>query len=248
MNHFLIISTIILLLIFASILINSINIKKKINYIILSFPISIIIIYSSFNLPSLNFININWWKLYLAWLVIVSFCIIINLDSEEKWETNFLVFLVLIGSLIVILHDHLIFIYVGLELQTFSILILLAKNKTSIKSIEASIKYFILGGLSSGIFLLGTYFLFYTNASLNIYENKIFSDSLLVILAYTLIIISFLFKFGVFPFHFWILDVYEGSSWKNLSIVSILPKIASLSIIIDLVINSNMILICSLFL
>ena len=154
--------------------------------------------------------------------------------------------LILIGSIIIITHSHLIYIYIGLELQTFSTLILIAKNKFSIKSIEASIKYFILGAISSGIYLLGVYFLYYYNSSLDLTINKLSIDNPVIIAAFSLIMITFLFKLSIAPFHFWIMDIYEGSTWKIISIVSTIPKISAFSILVEILTNTESIILCAL--
>lgn len=46
-------------------------------------------------------------------------------------------------------------VYLSLELQTFCLFILISKNRNSMLSTEAGLKYFILGAISSGVFLLG---------------------------------------------------------------------------------------------
>ena len=58
------------------------------------------------------------------------------------------------GLTLVILSGHLTSTYVALELQTFSAFILIASRTASIKSGEGALKYFILGAVSSGLFLL----------------------------------------------------------------------------------------------
>lgn len=172
--------------------------------------------------------------------------VIITLINNHSFDEYLLYFLVLIGSLIIIYCDHLFIIYLGLELQTFSLFILIAKNRTSIKGSEAGLKYFILGAISSGIYLLGLCILFLFGISLSIKCLLMNLDDSLVILSTTLILLSFSFKLGLTPFHFWMPDIYEGSSWDVLSLLSTIPKISVLSIFIQLAINTNLILSISL--
>ena len=93
-------------------------------------------------------------------------------------------------------------IYLSLELQAFSSFILISKNRSSIKGSEAGLKYFILGSISSGIYLLGLYFLFVNSLSLNISDIILFSDNNLFILGILLVILSIIFKLALSPLHF----------------------------------------------
>lgn len=137
-------------------------------------------------------------------LVLISFIGVLNMIKDHRFEIIALNIMVFTGSVMIILCDHLIIIYLGLELQTFSLFILISKNKISIKGSEAGLKYFILGALSSGLFLLGTSFIFTTGLSLNlkdIYINGGFEINSIKI-AIILICLSLFFKLAIFPLHF----------------------------------------------
>ena len=181
-------------------------------------------------------------------MICCSFIIILSLIKNLNFEIFFLNLMVLLGSLMIITSDHLIVIYLGLELQTFSIFILISKNKNSIKSSESALKYFILGTLSSGLFLLGLTFIFYLGLSLNLKELNLslnFFQELKNIPSF-LISISLFFKLALFPLHFWIADIYEGSTWEVISSVAIIPKISVLSVILQILHCSDFFLICSI--
>nr|WKK50051.1 NADH dehydrogenase subunit 2 [Eirene ceylonensis] len=201
---------------------------------------------------SINFFNINiWdtnlfdlssWKLIFLSLVIISFIVIFDIVEEKTFDVYCLIILVFIGSLILIVSDNLLTLYLGLELQTFSIFILIAKNRTSIKSSEAGLKYFMLGALSSGFYLLSLVILFLYGYGLNIKDLLILNQDFIVLCSITLIILSFCFKLSLFPFHFWIPDIYEGSSWDIITLIATLPKISMICIILQFIINSDIIL------
>lgn len=200
------------------------------------------------NLWHLNFLSNELWRIGLLILILISFIVIHNMNATENFEVSILNIMVLLASSSIILSDHLIVIYLGLELQTFSLFILIAKNKISIKSSEASLKYFILGALSSGLLLLGISFIFSVNLSLNIkdiYLAQVF-ENYNVKIASVLICLALFFKLALFPLHFWISDVYEGSSWDTIVTLSTLPKISVLSIIIQLLSYTEFFLLCSL--
>nr|YP_010890110.1 NADH dehydrogenase subunit 2 [Craseoa lathetica]WJJ70146.1 NADH dehydrogenase subunit 2 [Craseoa lathetica] len=158
-------------------------------------------------------------------LVIFIYCVLSKINFTYNLEEFILQILVLLGSLIIITSNHFIILYLGLEIQTFSLFILISKNKIWLKSSEAGLKYFILGAMSSGFFLLGLTFLLINGSSLS--YTEITTPPLI------LIILSFFFKISLFPFHFWSPDIYEGSSWKIIGFIGSLPKISILVILLQ---------------
>lgn len=186
--------------------------------------------------------NLSLWKMSFLILVTLSFFIILSLIMEKNFDVYCLCILVYLGSLILILSDNLITLYLGLELQTFSVFILIAKNRESIKGSEAGLKYFMLGAISSGFYLISLVILFLQGYNLNISDILVLSDDHMVLFCLTFIILSFCFKLSLFPFHFWIPDIYEGSSWDILSLIATLPKMSVISVLIQLLVNSNLII------
>ena len=233
---------ILLLVLFLSIYLSN---KDKLLLLILS-------IFSMFlwvnNYLFINFLYYDNWKNLIIIFMFFIFCIINNLVKKFNFEEWILSFLVLIGSIIIITCNHFLILYLGLEIQTFSLFILISKNRLWLKSSEAGLKYFILGALSSGLFLLGLTIIFINGYSLNI-QDYIFSfwykDNLLVI-SFLFILLSLFFKISLFPLHFWIPDIYEGSSWKVLGLVSTLPKISIIYVLIQFKEITDIFIICAL--
>lgn len=218
--------------------------KNNFTYII--FILGLVFSVIGSNLWDVNLFNISIWKLVFLFLILISFFIVIILIEEKTFDVYCLLILVFTGSLILIISDNLLTLYLGLELQTFSIFILIAKNRTSIKSSEAGLKYFMLGAISSGFYLLSLVLLFLYGFSLNIKDILFFSGDYIIFISITLICLSMCFKLSLFPFHFWIPDIYEGSSWDILMLISTLPKISVICIIIQILINSSVLLSFSL--
>src|SRR5687768_1246342 len=97
-------------------------------------------------------------------------------------------------------------LYIGIELASIPIYILVS-NKEYMTTIEAGIKYFILGAISSCLFLLGIsllYGLTGTTIYNNIYIYELYSEfnTYCIFLIFILIISLFLFKIGLYPFNF----------------------------------------------
>ena len=141
-----------------------------------------------------------------------------------KFDNYFLFLLITLGSLLVIIHDNLFIIYLGVEIQAFSTYIIISKNGKN--GSEAGLKYYILGSISSGFFLLILSFITSNGCSMVITDIE---DNLSLIV----IILVVFFKLGLFPFYFWIPDIYEGSTWPIIGLL-ILPKISILSVLLKI--------------
>ena len=155
--------------------------------------------------------------------------------KDSSWDNFFLILMIMLGSFVIVLSNNLILVYLGLELQTFSLFVLISGNRSSIKGKEASLKYFILGALSSGLFLLAVSILYYNTQSISVESLNQFSG------CYqewnflkTILLLSVFFKLSLFPLHFWIPDIYEGSDLYVVLLIGSLPKISILGFLFQL--------------
>ena len=93
--------------------------------------------------------------------------------DNYSFEISVLTVLLVFGALLIIMGEHLVIIYLAIELQTFCVFILIAHNKVSLKGAEAALKYFVLGAISSGLLLLGVSLLLYDGISLSIFDIRL---------------------------------------------------------------------------
>jgi len=95
--------------------------------------------------------------------------------------------------------------YLILEGLSLTLYILAGMLHSSLLSIESSMKYFVLGGVSSGIFLFGISLLFGIVGSLNFLELQLFFNNCLDISELKIILcfifFGFFFKLAAFPCH-----------------------------------------------
>lgn len=237
------------LLIILLVIIYIINLKKNyINYILIFLFIVFTYLLINNNYWLNFFSDYSYWKLLMFLIISIIAIILIFIMEDVKIDIVLLFLFILLGSFLIIFSSNLIMIYLGIELQSFSLVILIIKNRYSILSSEASLKYFILSSLSSGFYLLGISFLLINNIELNIdalylinYSNFYNFTSIL------LLILSVFFKLGVFPFYFWVPDIYEGSNWDIVIIFSTIPKITYLVLLLKLTIFSDVFLLVGLF-
>jgi NADH-quinone oxidoreductase subunit N len=166
---------------------------------------------------------------------IISLPLIFNTSLLQKIKVNdiFMLFLLSILAMLLLFGaTDMISVYMVLEMQALCFYVFSGSDKRATYSTEISIKYFILSSLASIIFLFGSAMIYLSIGSLNfltikalLYEDTFFLDqNFYLIIGVLFIGLAFIFKLGVAPFHFWIIDVYEGSPLYATIIFSILPK------------------------
>ena len=218
--------------------------KEGWKYIIII--LGLILCVSLLDTYEINFISCGKYKVYFLSLIGLSYFLVYSMRFEESWDQEVLLWMIWLGSSLIVLSNHLILTYLALELQTFSAFVLIASRTFSIKSGEGALKYFILGAISSGFFLLSLVILYHTCGDLSVYTlnsvNYYDSHKLQVYL----LLLSMLFKLSLFPIHFWAPDVYEASTNRVIAVIGTLPKISVIGFLVELNLSSNIILWCSL--
>lgn len=174
----------------------------------------------------------------------------ISYYAQENLATvghNILILLAMLGIILLVSSNDLLTIYLAMELQSLSFYTLATLKRDDESSTEAGLKYFILGGLSSGIFLFGTSLIYgltgWTNLdSLNLFIFELgFQESLPstgLLIGVLFIGIALLFKLAAAPFHMWVPDVYQGSPTPITAFFATVPKIAILGVLIKLYLNT----------
>lgn len=158
-------------------------------------------------------------------------------NYKSKLSTNEMIILLILastGGTILVQGTDLLTKFIGLEWMSFATYILVSIKRTSEQSTEGGLKYYILGGIGSGLWLIGMTIIYSSTGSL----TMVISNSETQI-GELLIIISLLFKLGVAPFHQWILDVYEGAQSIITWYLVIVPKILTLMVLIEVLNKTN---------
>lgn len=118
-----------------------------------------------------------------------------------------------LGMMFVASANDLVALFVGFELASLSTYVLAGFDKSNRKSTEASLKYFIIGSLSSAILLFGISYIYGLTGTTSIpgIAEALTVSSPAAILATVFIIAGFGFKMALVPFHMWAPDTYEGA-------------------------------------
>lgn len=122
-------------------------------------------------------------------------------------------------------------IFVSLEAVTISFYILVAYMRRNVGSLEAGVKYLILGALSTGFFVYGVTWVFGLTGETHLDKvgavlNTIEGSNAAVLLAFTLILVGLAFKVAAVPFHIWVPDVYQGAPTPVTAFLSVGSKAA----------------------
>ncbi|MDE0092037.1 MAG: NADH-quinone oxidoreductase subunit N [Oligoflexia bacterium] len=138
------------------------------------------------------------------------------LDKKHLTEILFLFSQGVFALYIFCLAQDLMTAFVGIEIASLILYINLAMSKKELVCLESAIKYFVLSALSSVIFLYGLSFLFGATGTLELdqffaRQNESFVYNRFFFLGFGFIFASLFFKAALFPFQFWLADVYQGA-------------------------------------
>lgn len=139
-------------------------------------------------------------------------------NNRNQDEYYALLLLSTVGMMVVASANDLIALFVGFELASMSTYVLAGFEKKNPASLEAALKYFIIGSISSALMLFGMSFIYGITGSTNIPAiigyfdaTHLSAESSLGILAMIFLVAGFGFKMALVPFHMWAPDTYEGS-------------------------------------
>lgn len=150
------------------------------------------------------------------------------------FEYLLLVLFMVLSIYFLISSNELVSFYFVLEFQSICLYVLAAFNRKHKSSLEAGIKYFILGSFSSIILLLGFSFIYAVSGLTHLEDLFIYfmtfnvtnTQSLLIDLSIVLIGSAFFFKIYAAPFHFWIADIYQGAPTSSMIFFATVPLIS----------------------
>ena len=148
----------------------------------------------------------------------------------------------IVGMMVMASADHLLVLYLGLELMSLCLYAMVAFQRDSSNATEAAMKYFVLGAIGSGSLLYGLSIFYGLTGSLDIAVIQesladASSEDLPLIFALVFVVTALAFKLGAAPFHMWVPDVYHGAPTSTTIYLGTVPKIAAFAMVIRLLIG-----------
>jgi NADH-quinone oxidoreductase subunit N len=130
-----------------------------------------------------------------------------------------------------------VMIFVSLELVTISFYVLVSYTRRNAASLEAGVKYLILGALSTGFFVYGITWIFGLTGETNLDRVAAaftdYSGALTpVLFSFILITVGLGFKIAAVPFQIWVPDVYQGAPTPITAFLSVGSKAAGFIVFI----------------
>ena len=162
--------------------------------------------------------------------------------SESEYDEFYTLLVSAVSGMILMAHsNNLVVTFVGVELMSISFYVMAGFFKMQERSVEAALKYFLLGAFASGFLVYGMALLYGATGSLDYVDIGLAVHGgtlrfpLLMAAGAVLMTIGLSFKVAAFPFHQWAPDVYEGSPTAVTAFMSTAGKAAAFSAFIPII-------------
>jgi len=201
-----------------------------------------IIILNILELKSIHFVEFNTQSMMvfdrfaLLFMLVANLCtfafFLLSAKDIEKVGVHYgdyfaLIFFILSGVVLVASFKSLLILFLGIEIISIPLYILTGSDKSSLKSNEASLKYFLMGAFSTGLMLMGIALVYGATGTFNTAAMQ-WGDKVpvLIIVGMMMLLFSMSFKVSAAPFHFWTPDVYDGAPTVFTSFMATIVKAA----------------------
>lgn len=187
---------------------------------------------------------------FLLTSILVSFLGGMALARQRLPRIEFFHIVLVISAAMMLLAqaNHFVLLFVALETVTIGFYVLVSYYRHSPLSLEAGVKYLVLGALSSGILLFGIMLLYgaagnpaltaraespmaFADLHLFLRHNP---DNLLASVGIGLVLCGVAFKIGVVPFQIWVPDVYQGAPTPVTAFLAVGSKAAGFAVLLTL--------------
>lgn len=150
--------------------------------------------------------------------------------TEARAEGRALLLFALIGLMVVVGTEHLLVMFVGLELASLALYILVAFENPGPRQAEAALKYFLIGSVAAAFLLFGLSLLFGISGSMELRGiaeaiAEMGADPVLLA-AIACILVGFGFKVAAVPFHLWAPDAYQAAPVPVAGFIASASKVA----------------------
>jgi NADH-quinone oxidoreductase subunit N len=190
--------------------------------------------------------RVDLFSQLFKFLVVVGLAVVIVFDREvkavaETLKVEYYLFLFLsgLGLMMVVSSVELLSLFVALELSSFALYLLvpMRDERTGVRmQMESAAKYIIFGVMATGVMLFGMSYLFGLTGTTYLVELlpklHVIGAQPAAIVGVSMVLAGFFFKLGLFPFHFWLPDVYQGAANETTAFIAAVPKLAAVALLI----------------
>ena len=188
---------------------------------------------------------------FLVSSLLTSYLGAVFLKKNQIAGTEFYSILLMVtaGLMLLSQSNHFVMLFVALETVTVGFYVLVSYNRDRSNSLEAGLKYLVMGGFSTAILLMGIVLLFGIGSSpglegaspkaMQFADLRTFlelnSDNLIAKIGVLMVVAGIAFKIGSVPFQIWIPDVYQGAPTPITAALAVSSKAGGFAILIALV-------------
>jgi NADH-quinone oxidoreductase subunit N len=148
-----------------------------------------------------------------------------------------------LGMLLLASALHWVIFFLGLELLSISLYVLIGMQRSNTSSTEAALKYLIMGAVASGFLTFGIAMVYAATGSMNIAQSLggqvqgVSGGGLFLGLG--LIVVGIGFKLSLVPFHLWTPDVYQGAPLPITAFLSTGSKVAVIAALLRISLSAS---------
>jgi NADH-quinone oxidoreductase subunit N len=188
---------------------------------------------------------------FLISSIFVSILARVSLSRQAlpRVEFHHIVLVVTAAMMLLVQSRNFVMLFVALETVTVGLYILVSYHRSSSRTLEAGLKYLVMGALSSALLLFGIVLLYgvagspglpgSTSGAMQYVELKEFLSSnphnFMAAAGIVLVIAGIAFKIGAFPFQIWVPDVYQGAPTPITAFLAVASKAAGFVVLLVLV-------------
>lgn len=198
--------------------------------------------------------EVNFYSQFFKLIIALGMTFVVVLAPELKGVNNqvkaeYYLFMVLsvLGLIMLMSSAELLTLFISLELSSFALYLMVPMRDDATgerKQMEAGIKYVMFGVISTGAMLFGMSYLYGLTGSTYFTVlvpalREMAGGNSVALLSVLLVLVGFFYKLAIFPFHFWVPDVYEGAANPTTSFIATVPKIGAVAIMIRIVSLAN---------
>ncbi len=165
-----------------------------------------------------------------------------GITAKVHAEYYLFLFTSVLGLMMLVSSVELLAIFVALELSSFSVYVMVPMRDESTNGriqMEAGIKYILFGVTATGVMLFGMSYIFGLTGTTYVAEIVNNMSTLyhqpIAMLSMAMLLAGFFYKLAIFPFHFWVPDVYEGAANETTAFIASVPKLAAVALLIRIV-------------
>jgi NADH-quinone oxidoreductase subunit N len=177
--------------------------------------------------------------------IIIIANILITILSKEflhyqeslKEEYLIMLFLAALGSMIMVAASNFVTLFLGLEILSVSLYVLVAYRRSRDQSIEAGVKYMVLAAVSSAFLLFGMGLIYADTGTMEFAKIGAVLDHIetpqpLLIVGFSMMMVGLGFKLAAAPFHMWTPDVYQGAPAPVATFIATVSKGAVMALVL----------------